>query len=143
MDYAVNQSRFSKAILTSVFIGFITTIICLVYNLIFRYSTHYIPANFINVSSLIFGVNLCFLVIGIIYFSCLHFFRKGDVVFEIVLLLVIALCIWKAAGATMQHDHHLTIEFRELLIGVIALMAIGSILIPYFYHSRKFLEDIV
>src|SRR5947208_10602161 len=66
------QSTFSRAVLTGVFVGFVSTLVCLFYNVLYRNSTGFLPADIINVSSLIFAVNLLFLVIGVIY----YFFLK-------------------------------------------------------------------
>lgn len=141
MNYESHQSPFSKAVLTSVFVGISVTLLCLVYNMIFRESTGYRPADFINVSSLIFAVNLIFLVVGLIYFFFLRAFKKGDVVFEILFGLLIIFCAWRAAHAHMQNPT-LTSEFRTLLIGVIIIMGIGIELVPLLFHNKKF-EDAV
>ena len=137
MNHEFHQSPFSKAVLTSVFVGFFATLICLVYNIIFRESTGYRPADFINVSSLIFVVNLIFLVVGLIYFFFLRTFKKGDVVFEILFGLLIIFCAWRAAHAHMQNPT-LTSEFRTLLVGVIIIMGIGIELVPLLFHNKKF-----
>ena len=142
MNYEYHQSPLSKAILTSVFIGFFTTLVCLIYNIIFRERTGYLPANFINVSSLIFVVNLIFLIIGLLYFVFLRYIKKGDAVFEIVFGLLIMFCVWEAAHAHMEHNPTLTSEFRTLLIGMIIIMGVGIELVPLLFLNKKF-EDAV
>lgn len=142
MNWEYHQSPLSKAILTSVFIGFFATILCLIYNIIFRESTGYKPADFINVSSLIFAVNLIFLVIGLIYFFLLRSFKKGDMIFEIVFALLIIFCAWRASYAHMENSRVLSSEFRTLLIGTIIIMGIGIELVPLLFHNKKF-EDAV
>jgi hypothetical protein len=142
MNYDYHQSPLSKAILTSVFIGFFATLVCLIYNIIFRESTGYKPADFINVSSLIFAVNLIFFIAGLLYFLFLRSFKKGDVIFEILFGLLTIFCAWKASYAHMENSRVLSSEFRELLIGVIIIMGIGIELVPLFFHNKKF-EDAV
>lgn len=142
MNYEFHQSPLSKAILTSVFIGFFATLVCLIYNIIFRERTGYQPADFINVSSLIFAVNLVFLVIGLLYFVFHSFFKKGDIVFEILFGLLIIFCAWRAGHASMENNPVLTSEFRTLLIGVIIIIGIGIELVPLLFHNKKF-EDAV
>jgi hypothetical protein len=142
MNYDYHQSPFSKTILTSVFVGFFATIVCLIYNIIFRESTGYKPADFINVSSLIFGVNLIFFIAGLLHFAFLRSFKKGDVAFEILFGLLIIFCAWRASYAHMENSRVLSSEFRELLIGVIIIMGIGIELVPLFFHNKKF-EDAV
>ncbi|MGZ3853087.1 MAG: hypothetical protein ACXVBK_15755 [Flavisolibacter sp.] len=142
MNWEYHQSTLSKAILTSVFIGFMATIVCLIYNIIFRESTGYRPADFINVSSLIFAINLIFFGAGLVYFFLLRAFKKGDMFFEILFGLVILYCAWLAAHAHMI-DPHQTSEFRTLLIGVIVIMGLGIELVPLFFHNRKFVDAVL
>ena len=142
MNYEYHQSPFSKAILTSVFVGFFATVVCLIYNIIFRERTGYQPADFINVSSLIFVVNLIFLIIGLLYFAFLKFGKRGNAVFEIVFGALIVFCVWRAAHAHMQNNPTLTSQFRALLIGTIIIMGVGIELVPLLFHNKKF-EDAV
>ena len=142
MDWEYHQSPLSKAILTSVFIGFFATIVCLIFNIIFRESTGYKPADIINVSSLIFAINLIFLIVGLLYFFFLRSFKKGDAVFEILFGLLIVFCAWRAGYAHMINPT-LTSEFRVLLIGVIIIMGIGIELVPLAFHNRKFEEAVL
>ena len=142
MDWEYHQSPLSKPILTSVFIGFFATILCLIYNIIFRESTGYKPADFINVSSLIFVINLIFFGAGLVYFFLLRAFRKGDMVFEVLFGLVILLCVWGATHAHMINPHE-TSEFRTLLIGTIIITGLGIELVPLFFHNKKFVEAVL
>jgi hypothetical protein len=142
MDWEYHQSSLSRPILTSVFIGFFATIICLVYNMIFRESTGYKPADYINVSSLIFAVNLIFFGAGLVYFFLLRAFKRGDMIFEILFGLVILFCAWRATHAHLTNATD-TSEFRTLLIGVIIIMGIGIELVPLFFHNKRFEEAVL
>lgn len=142
MDYEFHQSPFSKAVLTAVFVGFFATVVCLIYNIIFRESTGYQPADYINVSSLIFAINLIFLVIGILYFVFLRSFKKGDVVFEVLFALLTLFCAWRADSAHMINPK-LTSEFRTLLIGTIIIMGIGTFSIPFLFRNKKFIDAVL
>jgi hypothetical protein len=142
MDYEYHQSPLSKAILTSVFVGFFATIVCLIYNIIFRERTGYQPADFINVSSLIFAVNLVFLIAGLLYFFFLRSFKKGNLIFEVLFGVLTIFCAWRASYAHMENSRVLSSEFRTLLIGTIIIMGIGIELVPLLFHNKKF-EDAV
>lgn len=143
MNYEYHQSPLSKAILTSVFVGFFVTLICLVYNIIFRESTGYLPADFINVSSLIFVVNLIFLIAGLLYFFFLRSFKKGDLIFEVLFGLVIIFCAWRASYVHMGNSHVMTSEFRTLLIGIIIVIGIGIELVPLLFYNKKFVDAVL
>ena len=63
------HSVFFKAMMTGLFVGVIDTVICLIFNIIYRNETGYILSSVINVSSLIFGINLILTLIGIVFFA--------------------------------------------------------------------------
>ena len=142
MNYEYHQSPLSKAILTSVFVGFFATLVCLIFNIIFRESTGYLPADFINVSSLIFVVNLIFLIAGLLYFFFLRSFKKGDLIFEVLFGALTIFCAWRASYVHMENSRVLSSEFRTLLIGTIIIMGVGIELVPLLFHNKKF-EDAV
>jgi len=110
--------------------------------MIFRESTGYKPADYINVSSLIFAVNLIFFGAGLVYFFLLRAFKRGDMIFEILFGLVILFCAWRATHAHLTNATD-TSEFRTLLIGVIIIMGIGIELVPLFFHNKRFEEAVL
>jgi hypothetical protein len=143
MQYDSPKSPFTRATLTGVFVGFMVTVICLVFNAIFRTSTGFLPADFINVSSLIFALNLVFWMIGMIYALMLHKTRKADGIFELLFILLMGFCIWRGATVHRWDDAHLNAQFKTLLEGIILISTIGILLIPYLYRHRKFTEYVV
>jgi uncharacterized membrane protein YjfL (UPF0719 family) len=144
MDSDYQITPFSRALLTGVFVGFVTTIICLVFNIIYRDSTGFTPAEIINVSSIIFGINLIFVVIGMVYHVFLKFIRKGEVFFIAVFALITAFLIWKAEGAIRSDNYQVTLQFRGLLAGIIIISGIGaSVLIPFLFHDKRFKEHVL
>ena len=142
-DYDFPKSDFTRAMLTGLFVGFIATIICLAYNIFYRESTGFSPADFINVSSLIFAVNLLFWVIGIIYYLFFKYFRKGDTIFFVVFILLVALCIWKSAEANRSTIHEINVQFRGLLLGIVIILGIGALLIPVLFHNKRFEREVL
>jgi hypothetical protein len=143
MDYKY-LSPFSKAILTGVFVGFVLSIVCLIYNLIYRGSTGFTPSIIINVSSLIFAVNLLFLVIGFIYYGFLKTFKKGDLIYIIVFVLLTIFFIWQAEGSHRSANNEITTQFRGLLAGIILILGIGaSFLIPFLFRNKSFEENVL
>lgn len=143
MNYEYHQSPFSKAMLTGVFVGFVVTIVCLIYNVIFRTSTGFTPADFINVSSLIFALNLFFWIIGIIYASLLQSFKKADTIFEVLFVLLMAFLLWKGGTVHRLEDLGLNSQFKVLLEGILIINTIGIVLIPFLYRHRKFTEYVI
>lgn len=141
MDYQFEQSSLSRPILTSVLVGFGVTVICLLFNAFYREGTGYRPADYINVSSLIFAINLIFLVAGLVYTLFLHLFKKADLVFEVLFGVLTLLCIWGATRATMGNSKVLSSEFETLLTVIVALIGIGiTVLVPYLFRHKKIID---
>jgi hypothetical protein len=143
MNYDNPGSPFSRAVLTAVFVGFISTIVCLFYNIIYRDTTHFLEQDIVNVSSLIFAVNLVFLLIGFIYYFFRSRFKKGDMVFTVAFIVLTLLGVWWSETVTRSSDHHLTVEFRGLMLGIVIIIGVGSVLIPYLFRSKSFEEHVV
>jgi hypothetical protein len=144
MEHYHQKRIFTKTILTSVFAGLIATVICLFYDIFFRESTNYHPADYINVSSLIFGVNLLFLVFGIIYYLFLSSMKKGETVFIILMVLLTAISMWGTLGINSMPTHELNMDFRGLLGGTVVIIGLCAFaLVPYLYHSKKFEENVI
>jgi hypothetical protein len=142
----MNNDRYSiffKAMMTGLFVGIIDTVICLGYNIGYRSYTGYLPSSLINVSSLIFVVNLLLLILGIIFFLFLRAFKRGDVVFEIAAVVLTVWLIWKTAGLTRFGDPKLDSGFRGLLGGILVILGASTACIPLLYRSRRFVEAVI
>jgi hypothetical protein len=142
----MNNERYSiffKAMMTGLFVGIIDTVICLCFNIAYRNMTGYTPSSLINVSSLIFSVNLLLLVIGIIYFVFLSLFKKGDIIYSVVFVCLTILLIWKTEGLNRFSDPKLDSGFRGLLGGIILILGLSASSLPFLFHSRKFEESVL
>ncbi len=134
---------FSGTLLTGVFAGFAGTIICLAFNIIYRDDTGFLPSAIINVSSLIFAVNILFVLIGLVYFACLRYLPKGDVVFEAIFLLITVFCLLATAGVHRSDDVAVNHAFKGLLSGVIIILGICAVAMPVLYHNKGFREHVI
>lgn len=142
MEQDFKKPPFTKAILTAVFVGLFTTILCLVFNIAFVKSTAFPLHSIINNSTLIFGVNIVFLVVGFVYYSFIQL-KKGDLLFIIFFALLTAFLIWRSEDANRAYDHKVNTEFRELLSGTVLIIGIAAtFLVPFLFHNKKF-EDLV
>jgi hypothetical protein len=137
------HSRFYRATLTALFSGIMATVLCLGYDIFYRDATGFELSGFITVSSIIFIVNIIFLIAGIIYAIFLDLFKKADLVFDVVFLLLIAFLIWVTLGIQRSPIHAESVQFRGLFIGILVIIGIGMIAIPVLYHNRKFEESVL
>ena len=140
MNNSSTAVPFAKAFLTALFSGIIATMFCFVFELWYRKVTFYGPSDFINVSSIIFIVNLLLLLAGVVYYFFKTWFIKADLLFVLFFLLVIFFCIWKTSGIERFTDLKLNREFIQLLSGIIIITGIAVLLVPYFYNNRRINE---
>lgn len=144
MHYDSPNSPFYRALMTGLFVGIIDTLICLVYNLVFRNSTGFQLSDIINVSSLIFFINLLFPIIGMLYNGFLKWFKKGDLVYVVVFLVLTAFLAWRSEVVYRTSDQIQNHEFRILLLGIVLILGVSAaFLVPYLFHNKKFEENVV
>ena len=140
MDTQHEHSMFFRTMMTGLFVGIIDTVICLAYNIFYRDMTGFVPSVFINVSSLIFAINLVLLLVGIIYYVFKNIFRKGDAVFAVSFTLLTLFLVWKTELIHRFQDIRLDHEFRGLLLGIVLICGLSAACLPFLYNSRKFEE---
>src|ERR1700689_2266170 len=82
MDYT-STLPFVKAFMTGLAVGIADTILCLAFNLLWRKegTVGFFSSDFISVSSIIFGINILFIVIGVVYFGFLQAKVTGEVLY--------------------------------------------------------------
>jgi len=143
MDYVIEQSQFSKALLTSVFVGITSSLVCLIFNGLYRDKTGLMPTDIINVGSIIFAINIIFLVIGFLYYLFTQI-KKGEILFIILFALLTIFLAWKAEGVIRSADQEVTLQFRGLLLGIILIAGFGaSVMVPFLAHNKKFEQNIL
>ncbi len=115
--------------------------ICLAYNIGYRDFTGYTPSALINVSSLIFGVNLVLLLIGMLYFVFIRLFGKRDIVFITVFVLLTLFLIWKANTGHRFEDYALNQEWKGLILGVVAILGVSASVLRPGQSNRFFIAS--
>jgi len=145
MDYT-STLPFLKAFMTGLAVGIADTILCLAFNLLWRKDgdVGFFSSDIINVSSIIFGINILFIVISVLYFGFLQARVKGEVLFSVIFA---ALTVWGVIVATHIHrtpDPAQNARFHVLLTGVVLICGISAAAgIPLLYHNKKFGQRIL
>ena len=131
---------FVKALMTGLFIGIVDTVICLLYNLLYRGGGHgFFSSDIVNVSSIIFGTNILFVVIGILFFAFSRGAMKGEVVFSILFIVLTIIGAIAASHVQRSADPQMNARFHGLLVGVVLIIGTSAAFgMPMLYHSRKF-----
>lgn len=137
-------SPFSKSLLTGLFAGISATFICIIFNVIYKDETSFPFSSFINVSTLIFGVNILFVVIGVVYYWFIRYLKHGDVFFIATFILITLFCILKTNSIHRSDNPIWNIEFHHLLIAMIVIMSISACIgIPVLFRSKRFEEHVL
>jgi len=144
MDYDFPKSAFYRSFMTAVFVGLAATIVTMLYDLVFVQVFGFPLSAIINVSSLIFGVNIIFIVVGILYYLFIASFKKGDLFFIVLFVLITAVLAWRSEHANRTDDYIVNHQFRNLLVGTVIIMgAMAAFLVPYLYHNKKFEDGVL
>lgn len=129
---------FTNAMLSGLFIGIIDTLICLAYNIGYRNFTGYEPSTLVNVSSLIFAVNILLLLTGMVYFLFRKFFGSKDYIYIVLAVLFTAFLSWRTETGHRFADDTVNAESKGLLLGIVLILGASAISLPFFFRSRFF-----
>ena len=139
MEHDFKVSVFYKAVMTAVFVGIITTLFTMVYDVAFVKKFNFPLSDIINAATLIFFVNLLFLVIGCIYYWFIVTFKKGDIFFIVLFIGLTVFFAWKAGKVYRTSDPYLNTEFHQLLTAITLIIGLlAALAIPFLYHNRQF-----
>ncbi len=140
MNSAKRQIPFGKAFLTGLFSGILATLMCFAFDIYFRMATYYGPTEFINVSSIIFMVNILLLVAAVIYYGIKSWSKNGDSIYSVFFLLLICFSIWKISDIHRFADHQLNSHFIQLLGGTVIIVGIAVLSIPLLFNNKKVVD---
>lgn len=136
MNHDYEQTEFSKSVLAGLFAGIIATVLCLLFNAIIRYSIGFHLSEMINVSTIIFAMLILVTLAGIVFYFFHHYIKKGGFVFQAVSVALTALMLIGTQSIQRSAIPSLTIEFRELLTGIIVITALCVVfIIPFLYKN--------
>lgn len=143
MEQEFRKPLFTRAILTSLFVGIFATLGCMFFNVVFVESTGFPLHTLINVSTLIFGVNILFVAIGFFYYGFIQM-KKGELLYILIFLLLTGFCVWRGENAHRSDDPKINSEFKEQLTAIILIIGLAaSVVIPLLFHSKKFEEKVI
>lgn len=139
MEYNYEQTSLSKILFSGVYAGIIATVATLTFNFFYRLSTDYSPSMVINVSSLIFGSLIILEFCALIYLALHSFMKNPSIIYLVIIIAVAALSIMGTSSVVDPTNLTETTHYHGLLIGVISILGLCAIAIPYLIkHSEKF-----
>lgn len=144
-EFDKKYDMFTRCILVSLFVGISAVYINLFVDMGFRYITKYNPSSIINVSTIIMGCVILLMIYGVLYYGFRVWFKGvANPVFSLAMIVLTAFFAWKTLGIVRSPIHKETIEFRELLIGIMSINGIlAAIFIPMLYSKEKLIRQII
>ena len=139
MNHDYEQTEFSKSLLAGVFAGITATVLSLVFNAFFRRILGFNLSDIINVSTLIFALILIVTTAGIIFYFFHHYIKKGAFVFQIAAVIITLLLIASTMQIQRSANPGLSIEFRELLWGIISITGVCTVFIIPFLFKHDYI----
>jgi len=144
MEKDFEKTIFYRSFMTCVFAGLIGTVLCMFYDLAFVQIMKFPLSAIINVSTLIFAINIIFLVIGVLYYGLITSSRYGETAYITVFILITAFLLWKIQGFQRTDIPSINIQFRYLSSGIVIILGVlASIAVPFLYRSKKFDEYVL
>lgn len=132
-----------SAMLTGLFIGIMDTVILLGFNVGYRSYSGYFPSEIVNVSSIIFMVNLLLFILGLLFFVFVKSFKGGGGAFGVLMLVLTAFLTWKTFSSHPYEDSHLNSGFHGLYGGIVLVLGLSAALIPVLHNNKKFLDNVI
>jgi|SRR6185437_2376465 len=136
-------SVFYSAMMTGLFVGIIDTLICLAYNVFYRSYSGFFPSELINVSSIIFVVNLLLLLLGLVFFLFIKSFKGGAGAFGILMLVVTFYLAYKIFAGHPYNDARMDSGYHGLYGGILIILGVSAACIPVLFKNKKFLEHVI
>lgn len=127
---------FSKALLSGALTGIVAAVINIVYDVIFRSITRYMPAEEFNFFSITLASMIVLTLLGIMFFLFIRYLNASAFTVALIIIIIACICLTAFLHADKTepplYGNHGLIAGFTLLSGLLAL-----ILLPYFYKHPK------
>jgi hypothetical protein len=139
MEQDFQKTIFYRSFMTCVFAGLTGTVLSMFYDLFFTQVLNFPLSAMINVSTLIFVINLTFIVIGFLFYGFVSSSRHGETIYRALFILLTAFSIWKLQGVHRTDNDAINIQFRYLSSGIVVILGLlASIGVPFLFHNKQF-----
>lgn len=127
-----------KPLVAALLAGIIATLLNIIYEVSYRTITGFSVSELINVSTLIFGTLLVFLIIGTVLAILIKYIRYGMIVYIVLFIILTLLCVRFALHVKRSDDLAITKDFHGLFLGIVLISGISACcLVPYLFKNSK------
>ena len=134
------KTAFYRSFMTCVFAGLIGTVLCMIYDLAFVGITGFPFSSIVNVSTLIFAINILFLIVGMVYYWSARLIKSGEIVYIVLFAVLMVFALVKIQGSHRSPDAMISAQFKWLSSGIVLILGLLALAVPALYRSRKFDE---
>jgi len=133
----------SRGILGGLFAGIITTGVNLLFDYIYRSTTGYLVAEYVNINSITFFTIPTLVAAGIVYAIIKDYVKKGAWVYTMLALVITTIVAFIPLGPNMLPNGNLMpASARGLTMGIEIITGVmGAFLLPYFAEHQKIWSD--
>ncbi len=144
MDNDFPKTTFYRSFMTCVFAGLAGTVLCMFYDLAFVQVMKFPLSAIINVSTLIFAINIIFLVVGMLYYTAVALLKNGEPVYIGLFVLITVFLLWKIQGFNRTENPLINTQFRYLSSGIVIILGLlAAVFVPMLYRNKKFDEYVL
>ncbi|MEN9685467.1 MAG: hypothetical protein RLZZ28_1253 [Bacteroidota bacterium] len=142
-DYSYRYSLSTRGILGGLFVGIVTAIIGLAFDIIYRKITGYEFAEFININSIIFFCIPTLVIAGIVYSLVMQYVKKGLLLYILGSLALTAIVAFIPLGHNMfPTGQAMPASARGLTMGIEIITGLmGTFALPYFAKHAEIWGD--
>ncbi len=127
---------FSKALLSGALTGLAVAVLNIIYNVIFRGITRYLPSEEFNIVSIALGSVIILMLLGMLFFLFIKYVNVTAFVIAVIILIIGCICITAFVHANPSepafYGNHGLIAGFLFISGLLALT-----LMPYLYNHPK------
>lgn len=133
----------SRGILGGLFVGLMATGVNLLFDYLYRYFTHYLAAEFVNINSITFFTIPTLVGAGVLYAILRDNVRRGLWVYYVVILVLTAVVTFIPLGPNLlPNGDRLPASARGLTIGIEIITGLmAAFVLPYFAEHQKIWSD--
>jgi len=138
-QYNFEPSLLTKCVLGATFAGLLAVAADETFNLLYRMFSGYFPSDFFNVSTLIFGTMILFLVAGILYFFLMKLVPGiANIVYTVAILAFTIFLFISALQLQRFTQPEMAAQFRFLTAGMVLIVGVmTAFLVPYFSRHYR------
>ena len=138
------STPFSRAILTGLFLGIASTLLCFAYTVGYDMLGNSSYTFLASVSFLIFACTLSVFCASFFFFYLKKLLPRGELIYIVGFILLTVFALWRVDLTRHVALPWLNGQTRGLLTGIILIVGVAAFVgIPVLYHNKNFQRNFI